>query len=331
MYECLGQVRLKTGETMELGVVTAPDPEWRPRIVPFLGHKSEPYATHIRRSNEEPLDGLETRYYVGHIQGRVITEVMIVGARGAGILGHVYTLPEERRKGAYQALMAGQTADMTRCGFHVLSLGTGFESPAYWIYHGYGFRGVGAGRGEMKWLAAEGAEESLLRPGSVTVRDARWDDWGFFGLLGLLPAAPDEELPRSRVMRLRGQGLPESAFVRLMLQKETEPGLTVRVLQSEHGATVGWAILAPDASWFGDAWILDLHVHPNFARSLPDLLSSVPWPDAPIAAGLTGPSGSKAAALEAAGFSRGGCAPGWLRSPEGQRRDVELWLRMPEG
>src|SRR5947209_18028776 len=102
MYELLGETTLKNGEKMEIGVVTAPDPEWRERIVPFLGHKGEPYASHLRRSSEGPLDHLETLHYIGHQNGRIMTQVMIVGARGAGILGHVYTLPEERRKGAYQ-------------------------------------------------------------------------------------------------------------------------------------------------------------------------------------------------------------------------------------
>jgi len=150
MYEALGEAVLKSGQSMAIGVITAPDAEWRERIVPFLGHKQEPYASHIRRSHAGPLDGLETRYYIGHLEGRVITEVMIAGARGAGILGHVYTLPEERRKGAYQAVMAAQMADMPRQGFQLLALGTGFNSPPYWIYHSYGFRGIAPGRGHSR-------------------------------------------------------------------------------------------------------------------------------------------------------------------------------------
>jgi hypothetical protein len=237
--------------------------------------------------------------------------------------------------------MGAQMADMPRCGYRVLSLGTGFESPAYWIYHGYGFRGVGAGRGEMKWSEDSGAEEDLLRPGDVTVRDVRWDDWGFFGLLGLLPNSPDEELPRSRVLRLRGQGLPEAAFVQLMLLREAEPGLTVRVLQSEHGATVGWAILAPASSaamrggmrngpdpfWLPDAWTLDLHVHPAFRSGLGPLMEGMPWPEAPVAATFTEPAGPKAAAVAAASLSRAACLPDWFLSPDGCRRDMGLWIR----
>src|SRR5712692_491079 len=235
MYERLGEATLKSGQRMEIGVITAPDAEWQDRIVPFLGHKGEPYASHIRRSHEGPLDELETRYYIGHLEGRVITEVMIAGAHGAGILGHVYTLPEERRKGAYQAVMAAQMADMPRRGFRALALGTGFDSPPYWIYHSFGFRGIAPGSGAMRWTADQDAEAELFRPGPVTARDARWDDWGFFAWLGLLPVLPDEELPRSRVTRMKSRSLMEGSFVQLLLSRERQPEMIVRVLQSEHG------------------------------------------------------------------------------------------------
>ena len=327
MYERLAEAVLKSGQRMEIGVITAPDAEWRDRIVPFLGHKGEPYASHIQRSHEGALDDLETRYYVGHLQGRVITQVMIAGARGAGILGHVYTLPEERRKGAYQALMAAQMADMPCRGFQLLSLGTGFERPPYWIYHSFGFRGIAPGRGEMRWTAGEDAEAEVFGPGRVVARDARWDDWGFVAWLGLLPVAADEELPRSRVMRLKSRGMMEGAYVRLLLTREQEPGMTVRVLQSEHGATVAWAILAPDAHWFSDVWTLDLHAHPSFAAGLPTLLGSLPWPEAPVASAVTAPAGPKAAALAAGGFTRIARLPAWLRPDDGARRDVSLWIR----
>jgi hypothetical protein len=327
MYERLGEAALKSGQRMEIGVITAPDAEWRERIEPFLGHKGEPYASHIQRSHEGPLDELETRYYIGHLEGRVITEVMIVGARGAGILGHVYTLPEERRKGAYQAVMAAQMADLPRRGYQVVALGTGFDSPPYWIYHSFGFRGVAPGSGAMRWMASESAEIELFRTGRVAVREARWDDWGYFGWLGLLAVAPDEELPRSRATRLKGQGLLEGPFVKLLLSREQQPGMSIRVLQSEQGATVAWAILAPDAYWFSEAWTLDLHVHPAFSDRLPQLVASLPWPDAPVSATFTEPAGPKAAALETAGFARTGHLPCWLGTEDDTRRDVGLWVR----
>ncbi|MGH2367633.1 MAG: hypothetical protein ACRDI2_05490, partial [Chloroflexota bacterium] len=106
MYTHLGSVTLKTGEQMDLGVVQCPDPSWSPQVKRLLGHKGRDSLEHIEGALAGPLDALETRFYVGTIGGVAVTNVMIVGARGAGILGHVYTVPEHRQKGAYSHLMA---------------------------------------------------------------------------------------------------------------------------------------------------------------------------------------------------------------------------------
>src|SRR5262249_19212993 len=147
MYTPLGSAPLKTGEQLSIGVVECPDEEWAPRVLPFLVHKRPETREHIRRALAAPLDDLRTYFYVGCLGERLITEVMVVGARGAGILGHVFTLKEERRKGAYSALMDLQMRDMGRLGFTVLTLSTGFESPPYRIYHAHGFRSIAPGRG----------------------------------------------------------------------------------------------------------------------------------------------------------------------------------------
>src|SRR5690348_4939393 len=100
MYTELATETLKSGERITVGVVRGPDAEWAGRVVPFLGHKNPDYRAHITRALEGPLDGLQTRFYVGCLDGEIISQVMIVGDRGAGILGHVFTRPEQRRKGA---------------------------------------------------------------------------------------------------------------------------------------------------------------------------------------------------------------------------------------
>src|SRR5437588_10036164 len=131
MYTQLDTQKLKTGELLEIGVVEAPDGEWAPRIEPLLAHKGPGWNDHIHRALAGPLDALETRFYVGSIDRELVTQVMIVGHAGAGILGHVFTKPEHRRKGAYRRLMDVQMEDVRRCGYRVLTLGTGFDSPPY--------------------------------------------------------------------------------------------------------------------------------------------------------------------------------------------------------
>ena len=177
----------------------------------------------------------------------------------------------------------------------------------------------------MKWAAEPGAEEALLATGPAAVRDVMWDDWGYFDLLALQPVGPEEELPRSPVLGIKGQESAEGPFVHFQLRRERDARVQARALVTESGATAGWAILAPDRRWFGDVWALDLHAHPNFRHRLPDLALSVELPDAPVAAYLTEPEGAKAAALQAAGFHRTTMLPDCLEC--GGRRSLTVWRR----
>lgn len=326
MYTRLGDELLKTGERMEAGVVLGPDAEWLPRMVPFLGHKNPEYRAHIRGALEGPLDDLRTRFYVGTVEGEVISQIMVVGDRGAGILAHVYTHPDHRRKGACSRVMQHQMQDCRRAGFRVICLGTGYDSAPYWIYHSFGFRSIAPESGRMKWVAAPGAEEELFRPGPAAVREAGWGDWGYFDLLGFQPVQLGEELPRSPVLGAKGQDSLEGRYVAFQARRGRESQIQARVLVSESGATVGWAFLAPDTHWYRDVWLVDLYTHPNFEDRLPNLAAALEWPDAPVAAYLTSPEGAKATALAAAGFRRISTLPEWL-AWDGARKDLGVWLR----
>jgi GNAT superfamily N-acetyltransferase len=326
MFRPLGEEVLKSGERMTVGVVREGDREWLPRLVPFLEHKPPDYREHIRRALEGPLDRLRTRFYVGCLGDEIVSQGMVVGDRGAGILGHVYTRPEHRRKGAYARVMRHLMEDVRREGYRVLCLGTGYDTPPYWIYHSFGFRPIAPESGRMKWLADEEAEDELFGPGPAAVRDLCWDDWGYFDLLAFQPVQAEEELPRCPAMGLRGQGSLEGPFITFQLRRERELRIQAKVLETESGATVAWALLAPDPHWFRDAWLLDLHAHPRFADRLPELLAGLEWPDAPVAALATLPEGPRARALAAAGFYPTATLPAWLPHTEG-RRDLGIWTR----
>src|SRR5206468_980302 len=75
VYRSLGEGRLTSGERLELGVVETPDPSWSDRIVPFLLHKGGDWNHHIAAALERPLDDLETRFYVGTVDGQLVTQV----------------------------------------------------------------------------------------------------------------------------------------------------------------------------------------------------------------------------------------------------------------
>ena len=215
----------------------------------------------------------------------------------------------------------------------MLTLGTGFETPPYWIYHRFGFRSIDGASGRMTWLAAPEAEAGWFRPGATSVRPMRWDDWAPLNLLAYQPTAPDEELPRSMVFRLTGHGSLEGSFlrVRLPLPEHQSPRtaealrqgleaarLAALTLESEHGAAVGWAVLRPDDLALGEGWLLDCYVHPAFREATERLLSAVPWPAGRRVAAYSGPpDGYRAAALRRAGFRQVAELPEWLERPPG--------------
>jgi len=326
MYTPLGEGRLKTGERLHLGVVAAPDDDWLPALIPFLGHKSADFRAHVRQALEGPLDGLSTCFYVGTVDGRLVCQAMVVGGGGVGIVGHVRTLPEERRKGACSQVFSRLMEDSPRRGYRVLCLSTGFETPPYRIYHRFGFRPVAPGSGCMKWAAEAGAEQALLHPGPPRVRELRWGDWGAADLLAMQPEAAGEEQPRCLTWGIRVQGSAEGPFVSFMERRAREPRIQAQALESASGVMAGWALLAPDPRWFGDVWLLDLYALPAFRHRLPELLEALSWPEAPVTAYSSDPEGPRAAALRGAGLRRMATFPGWLCGT-GARRPVGLWRR----
>ena len=99
MYEQLAAITLKDGEQVEVGCVEGPDLEWAERVEALLGHKGPlrlwQNAEVVRREL-----GIEGRFYLLHRQGEPLANIMTVAHKGVGYLGHVWTRPEDRRKGA---------------------------------------------------------------------------------------------------------------------------------------------------------------------------------------------------------------------------------------
>ena len=332
MYRQIGSGRLSSGEDIALGVVEAPEPAWLDRIAPFLIHKGGDWNYHVRQALAEPLDDLESRFYVATIGEEVISQVMIVGARGCGILGHVFTAPAWRQRRAFGQLMAAQMEDIRRLSYRVLTLGTGFDSHPYWIYHSFGFLSVAPGSGLMRWLAFPEAEERYLAPAAATVEPLRWQHWAGLNVLALRPLEAAEPLPRMLSLGVKGQQSVEGPFLRFMRHYLSLDNPQSRVLRSATGAVVGWCLLAPDPRWFGDVWLLDVGVHPAFAEQAAPLLANLEWPSAPVYA-LTTADTARDGWLELAGLHAQAALPGWLRLGEGAapcrygRADNRTWPR----
>jgi GNAT superfamily N-acetyltransferase len=325
VYRRLGDAALTTGEKIELGVVEAPDAEWADRLVPFLIHKGGDWNYHVKAALTRPLDGLETRFYVGHLDGQPITQVMIVGARGVGILAHVFTAPGWRQRGAYRQLMAAQMADCRRLGFKILTLSTGFNSHPYWIYHSFGFRSMADGSGDMCWLADPDAGSRFLAPADANVHPLDWSDWAAYSFATLQPVTPDDVLPRSPALDIRGQDSVEGPFITFRRTLDGIPGAQSRVLRSVTGAVVGWCHVMPGPVALGDAWLLDWNTLPHFESHRATLLDGLTWPDAPVAFLATAADPASERILSRHGFQRLATFPGFIALSA--RKDLGVWVR----
>ena len=319
VYKKLSIQTLKTGEAMEIGVVLTPDEAHADRIAPFLEHKGDPWNTHIIRALREPLDELETRFYVGKLQGTIITNVMTVEHSRTGILGHVYTQPEHRRKGAFKLLMAEQMKHFRMRG-GLLLLGTGYDSPAYWIYHGFGFRSLIEGSGLMRYATEDDFEARYFAPGKTRVVEVRWRDWP---RLNALFSIREGDFLRSVGWERYGVSSFERGFLHLKKALEEDAAYQVRLLESEHGAVVGCATLTKDPRWHRDVWLLDLFLHPDFASSASELLDALNFPEGKIQCYADSGSPDKMRALEQAGFRQEAVFKGQLQTDDGARLDVK--------
>jgi GNAT superfamily N-acetyltransferase len=338
LYTRLGEGTLKSGARLICGVVTAPDLVWALRIEPFLAHKQPAWRYHVTQSLREPLDQLETRFYLGTLEGEdgpVVTCVMVASARGVGLLGYVFTAPEYRQQGAYSQLMAYQMAHSRALGHHTLTLSTGFETTPYWIYHRFGFRSIDGTSGRMKQFLMPGAEARWFVPAPTEVHPMVWDDWPTLNLTALrVPAADElpEALPRSWALRVLDYGTAEGTFAEVFAPWARQPGRAARfavTLRSVYGAVAGWALLMPDELTLGIDLRLDLYVHPTFRGDAHKLLEALPQPEVPVNAYTTGVEsgdGFRATLLERAGFRRVTTLPGHL-AHVGRRLDLHVHSR----
>ena len=325
MYAKLGEAVLKTNERMEVGVITAPDEHHAEEVKRFLGHKGGNWEWHIERCVIEPLDALETRFYVGKVDGAVITNIMTVEHQGIGILGHVFTMPKQRRKGACKGVMAYQMEDFRQRKGRALYLGTGYNSHPYYIYHSFRFESVFPESGFMKYYVDEDFEEQYFASAPTQPKSVEWHDWpkvtALSGIVGW-------DALRSLKWGVYGPTNMEGGFLSFKHDLETADIYEdAKLLITSDGAIVGWATVSRDERWRPASAVLDLFFHPNFADDVPTLLSSVAFPDVKVQCYVDSSAEKKAAILEDAGFT----CEGRLKSQftySGQDYDVLVFARV---
>lgn len=297
MFESLGEVRLKSGESVEAGVVIGPDDEWAGRVADLLQHKGEVW----RWQNAECLRqdiGIDARFYLLHRDGAPFANILTATRNGVGHFGHVFTRPEDRRQGAASLLMALQMEDFRRRDGRALFLGTGFDSAAYHIYAGEGFVGLEPGSGRMDYYVADGAafRGEWFAPGDIQFRPISFENWPTSAPLF---TGPFPGTIRCAPLKLFGRASTEGGWLQV-LHDDRLHGVVAE--NSATGAVVGAAVAGSHPLW-PDWGLVDVYCHPDFWETGAELLQRVPSAGQRWLAVSDEGCPDKDQALAAAGFS----------------------------
>lgn len=320
----LGAEKLRSGETLEVRVITTPDPERAESIRNLLAHKGPGWDEHIRASLNGETDPLETRFYLGLIRGEAVANIMTVERFGVGILGHVFTQAEQRRKGICSALMSRLMAHFNRRGGKALLLGTGFESPPYWIYHSFGFRSLRRGFMRYSAMPYEDFERDWFSEGSTSIAPADWRHWP---LVGLLASRPGSDFLRHLSWQVFGIGNIEGPYLRFMQARRENKDIDGVMLEIRNGAVLGCATIVP-MPLMPQVWLVDVFTHPDYHARAADLVRALKLPRGRIVCYVDTSSPHKAEALESAGFVREATRERFLRADDTPR---DVWVYEREG
>jgi len=330
MYDARGRVGLKSGEEVDFGVVTGPDAGWAERLGGLLRHKGPDWFWQVRQALADPAVGYESRFFVLSKAGRPIANICTFEVRGVGILGHVYTVPEERRKGAADVLMQRVMDDFRSRNGCALYLGTEFDTPPYHLYARHGFVGVEPGSGYMYYIPGgrEAFEATYLAPGPYDVAVLAMAHWP------VLPALTMCEHPaRTRAVGLGvlGPGSLEGGALALMYAfAETGEVPAMMVAKGRAtGAVLAFACCRRDPTFPNSASILDVFCAAGAESAAQAALAALPLPVGRKVIGYVDTAWpQKARILHAAGFVREATLKRHLALPvNGGRLDVELWSR----
>ena len=299
----LGQVTLKSGEQARVVQIVAPEPSWTSRILPFLAHKGHMWLWPMELALNEGLAGIRMNFYLLVLGEEIVGNITTVESLEPplSMLQHVFTNPDHRRKGICQFLMQALCDDFRSRGGRAMYLGTGYDTPPFWIYHSFGFRGIGE-TGAMKWLLDDNFQQQYFASGEVTARDTQWPDWGPLEALYL---TQEGWYLRGLHFGHYGHSSYEGAYP-VMREALSQGEISqVKVLAKADGAVMGHAFVTTQRLWKGNPYLLDFFVHPHFEAQAASLLSALNLTtDRKIQCYCDVQATTRAQALEAAGFVR---------------------------
>ena len=153
----------------------------------------------------------------------------------------------------------------------------------------------------MNYYVHEDFEERYFAPAPTHPKPVEWHDWP---KVTALSGIVNGEALRSLVWNVYGPTNMEGGFLNFKHDLEAENIYgDAKLLIASDGAIVGWATVNRDTRWRPATAVLDLFFHPNFAKEVPALLSSVAFPDTKVQCYVDSSAKKKAEVLEAAGFT----------------------------
>ena len=325
--------RLRTGETVELALIRAPNDAWAERIETMLRHKGDPWNW----QNSELLrreSGVTATFFLLHRDGVPFSNIMLVEKAGAGILGHVWTSPADRRAGASTILMEVLLEDFRRRGGRALVLGTDFDRAPWHYYRSHGFEPVEPESGYMALYpdSRDAFERAWFNATEAVVEPLDWPHW---------PAAAPlfvgdfEGVVKIAAAGLIGRRSSEEPLLPLIHEERHQrevggPGCA-RVLRDASGSAVlGLACQRGHALW-PDTTVVDVYCHPRWWHRVAELLAELPAaaPGARLVAYADSKHAAKCAVLQQAGFVETSRLPRWVKAAaKGDARvDVTVFVR----
>jgi hypothetical protein len=277
MYHFLDTVTLKSGERVEAAVITGPDETWADRLETLLGHKGPIWAWQNQQVLRHQL-GIDVHYHILHRGGVPFANILTCESHGVGILGHVWTQPQDRQQHASTSLMRLQMEHFRNRGGKALFLGTTFDSPAHHLYSGFGFRSILPQSGLMYYFTTSPQDFSQhwFAPGPTRIEPLNWSHWPLSEPLFLLC---DGGYIRLTCRRLFGPRSTEEALLQLLHADSINPtpGKVMVLRQSDSAALLGLATWDWHPLWPG-VCLVDIFCHPDYWDHAPPLLRSLQLP-----------------------------------------------------
>lgn len=303
--------KLKNGREVVIQIVSSPDVDALPELARFLGHKYEHWGWHIREGLRGATPGLEARFYLARVNGRLAGNITIFQNANLGNLAHVFTAPEMRGQGIAKLLMEVSVNEFKKAGGRIAVLGTDYMSMPWKLYESFGFVGTCPEQqygGMIRFLGNVSWDGAVNGPPGA-IQDAGWEH--FVGTQVLF-ASPAPDQLRGIVLHSIGPRLVEEQFIRLKRRQSLGEKVLFKVQEGALPDVLGCAVIAPHPIWgaCGTRLIMDFFAHPKLPDGGKALLNAALADcTAPVECCCDSMSERKILALAACGFRKTAIVP----------------------